>query len=89
MIVPDFSPVITLAYTRILGRPPDAGGLETYNQAMNSGLTEAQMRESLLRSGEYANNNPDRARASSSSASSKEKKTSKKKASAKKKTRKR
>lgn len=63
--MPDFSPVIALAYMRILGRPPDAGGLETYNQAMNAGLTEALMRESLLRSQEYANKNPDTARASS------------------------
>ena len=31
-VVPDFSPVITQAYVRILGRPPDAGGLESYNQ---------------------------------------------------------
>jgi len=58
--MPDFSPVITLAYVRILSRPPDPGGLESYNRAMNSGLTEAQMRESLLRSSEYASNNPDR-----------------------------
>ncbi len=58
--MPDFSPVITLAYMRILSRPPDPGGLESYNRAMNSGLTEAQMRESLLRSSEYASNNPDR-----------------------------
>ena len=57
--MPDFTPVITLAYMRILGRPPDASGLETYNRAMNSGLTEAQMRESLLRSAEYARKNPD------------------------------
>ena len=81
--MPDFSPVITLAYMRILERPPDPGGLEDYNQAMNSGLTEAQMRESLLRSNEYAIKNPDAFRAAS--ASSKKKKTSKKK----KKTRKR
>lgn len=58
--MPDFGPVITLAYMRILGRPPDPGGLESYNRLMNSGLTEAQMRESLLRSPEYAGNNPDR-----------------------------
>jgi hypothetical protein len=58
--MPDFGPVITLAYMRILGRPPDPGGLENYNRQMNSGLTEAQMRESLLRSPEYATKNPDR-----------------------------
>lgn len=85
--MPDFSPVITLAYMRILGRPPDAGGLQTYNQAMNSGLTEAQMRESLLRSGEYASKNPDSTGVSTAS-SRKKKKAAKKKAS-KKKSRKR
>ena len=42
---------------RILGRPPDAGGLESYNKAMNFGLTEEQMRASLLRSNEYARKN--------------------------------
>lgn len=84
MVVPDFSPVITLAYMRILGRPPDAGGLETYNRAMNSGLTEAQMRESLLRSGEYASKNPDTVRAASSSRASKKKSSGKKKSSQKK-----
>ena len=77
--MPDFSPVISLAYMRILGRPPDVGGLESYNQAMNSGLTEAQMRESLLRSNEYAVKNPDTARAASSKkkAAKKKKKTRK------------
>jgi len=85
--VPDFSPVITQAYVRILGRPPDAGGLESYNQAMNSGLTEEQMRESLLRSNEYAIKNPDRLRATS--ASSKQRKKAAKKKVSKKKSRKR
>jgi hypothetical protein len=56
--MPDFSRIISLAYLRILDRPPDAGGLATYNQAMNAGLTEALMRESLLRSPEYAEKNP-------------------------------
>lgn len=85
--MPDFSPVITQAYVRILGRPPDAGGLESYNQAMNSGLTEEQMRESLLRSNEYAIKNPDRLRAMS--ASSKQRKKAAKKKVSKKKSRKR
>ena len=40
-IVPDFSPVITQAYVRILRKPPDAGGLESYNQAMNSGFNQS------------------------------------------------
>jgi len=79
--------VITQAYVRILGRPPDAGGLESYNQAMNSGLTEEQMRESLLRSNEYAIKNPDRLRATS--ASSKQRKKAAKKKVSKKKSRKR
>ena len=78
MGVPDFSPVIRLAYLRILGRPADAGGLQIYNQAMNAGLTEAQMRESLLRSPEYANNNPDAALERASGSSKKKKKTAKK-----------
>ena len=85
--MPDFSPVITQAYVRILGRPPDAGGLESYNQAMNSGLTEEQMRESLLRSNEYAIKNPDTLRATS--VSSKKRKKATKKKTSKKKSRKR
>lgn len=86
--MPDFSPVITQAYTRILGRPPDAAGLESYNNAMNSGLTEAQMRESLLRSGEYASKNPDSVKATSTRTRKKtaKKTKKKKKAPAKKKT---
>ena len=58
--MPDFSRVINLAYERILGRSADSPGLEGYNQAMNLGLTEADMRETLIRSQEYANKNPDR-----------------------------
>lgn len=57
--MPDFSRIITMAYMRILGRPPDPGGLENYDRLMNNGVTEAQMRESLLRSPEYADKNPD------------------------------
>lgn len=56
--MPDFSKIITLAYLRILGRLPDPGGLENHNRLMNSGLTEAMMREGLLRSAEYAQKNP-------------------------------
>jgi hypothetical protein len=58
--LPDFSRVIDLAYHRILGRPADPSGLENYNRLMNAGLAEAEMREALLRSGEYADKNPDR-----------------------------
>jgi hypothetical protein len=75
--VPDFTRVINQAYVRILGRPVDPGGLESYNQAMNQGLTEAQMRESLLRSLEYAEKNPDLA--ARAAASSRPKKSSKSK----------
>jgi hypothetical protein len=56
--MPDFSRIISMAYVRILERPPDAGGLAAYNDAMNAGLSEALMRESLLRSPEYAEKNP-------------------------------
>lgn len=56
--MPDFSRVINLAYGRILGRPADPSGLENYNRLMNAGLSEAEMRESLLRSPEYADKNP-------------------------------
>ncbi|HEX6738582.1 MAG TPA: hypothetical protein VF310_09935 [Vicinamibacteria bacterium] len=56
--MPDFSRIISLAYMRILERPADAGGLASYNEAMNAGLTEAMMRESLLRSPEYAARHP-------------------------------
>jgi len=61
--VPNFSRVISLAYMRILERLPDPGGLENYNRLMNEGLSEALMRESLLRSPEYAAKNPDLVRA--------------------------
>lgn len=44
---------------RILGRPADPGGIENYNRLMNSGFSESQMRESLLRSQEYADKNPE------------------------------
>ena len=56
--MPDFTRVIHLAYQRILGRPADLDGLDNYNRLMNRGLTEADMRESLLRSAEYAEKNP-------------------------------
>ena len=57
--MPNFGRIISLAYLRILERPPDPGGLENYNRHMNQGLTEAMMREALLRSPEYASKNPD------------------------------
>lgn len=66
--MPDFSRLIHLAYQRILGRPADPSGLDNYNRLMNSGLSEADMRESLLRSSEYADKNPSRLAASSTAA---------------------
>ena len=57
--MPDFSPIIADAYQEILERPPDAGGLAGYNAGMNQSMSEAEMRESLLRSPEYASRNPD------------------------------
>ena len=56
--MPDFTRIIHLAYQRILGRPADLDGLDNYNRLMNRSLTEADMRESLLRSAEYAEQNP-------------------------------
>ena len=49
---------IELAYTQLLERHPDPGGLASYNERMIvHGLTEAQMRQSLLESDEYKNKN--------------------------------
>lgn len=53
-----FGPIIQIAYEEILGRNADMDGLRSYNEAMKRGLTEAEMREALLRSAEYANKNP-------------------------------
>jgi hypothetical protein len=58
--MPDFSRIIRMAYLRILDREPDPGGLASYNAQMNGGMSEAAMRESLLRSPEYATKNPAR-----------------------------
>lgn len=60
--MPDFRHVITLAYNRILLRNPDPGGLASWDAAMNTGLTEAQLHEALLRSPEYAERFPSAAR---------------------------
>ena len=57
--MPNFSRVISLAYMRLLERPPDPGGLASYNDAMNQGMSEATMREALIRSPGYAQKNPD------------------------------
>ena len=58
--MPDFSRIIRMAYLRILDREPDPGGLASYNGQMNGGMSEAAMRETLLRSPEYATKNPAR-----------------------------
>ncbi|MCI0410919.1 MAG: DUF4214 domain-containing protein, partial [Acidobacteria bacterium] len=50
----DFGPIIRIAYEEILEREPDPGGLDFYNRRMNAGLGEADLREILLRSEEYA-----------------------------------
>ncbi len=57
--MPNFSRVISLAYVRILGRRPDPAGLDSFNDSMNQGMTEAAMREALIRSPEYAEKNPE------------------------------
>jgi len=58
--MPDFTPIIQEAYQEILERLADPGGLASYNQRMNQGLSEAMLRETLLRSPEYAARNPER-----------------------------
>ena len=57
--MPDFTRIINMAYMRILARAADPGGLENYNRLLNDGMSEAQMRETLIRSDEYASKNPD------------------------------
>jgi len=56
--MPNFNHIIRLAYQSILLREPDAGGAEHYNAAMNAGMTEGALRESLVRSAEYAQRFP-------------------------------
>ena len=53
----DFGRVISLAYRGLLGRGGDENGVNHYNKKMNAGMTEAEMREELLRSEEYARDN--------------------------------
>ena len=48
-----YAHVIAYAYREILEREPDRSGLEAYDEQMRMGLTEAEMRESLIRSEEY------------------------------------
>jgi hypothetical protein len=56
--MPDFARIVGDAYQEILERAPDPGGLANFNQRMNQGLSEAELREALLRSDEYAQKNP-------------------------------
>lgn len=57
--MPNFTPIIRDAYEEILVRQADTGGLAHYDRLMNQGMSEAEMREELLRSPEYAAKNPD------------------------------
>jgi hypothetical protein len=57
--VADFFPIIDDAYREILGREADSRGLLHYNGLMNRGMSEARMREALLRSPEFAEKNPE------------------------------
>lgn len=62
--MPNFRPIVRDAYLEILRREPDSGGLEHYNMRMKQGVSEADVRETLLRSNEYAQKNPFRPLAS-------------------------
>src|SRR6266545_1392576 len=57
--MPHFARVIRDAYVEILEREADPGGLTSYNGQMNGGMSEAAMREALLRSPEFTSRNPD------------------------------
>jgi Glycosyl hydrolases family 39 len=57
--MPDFTPLIRVAYLEILDREPDPSGLAGFDVLMRQGLSEAAVREALLRSPEYAQKNPD------------------------------
>jgi len=52
--MPNFRHVIGDAYAEILLRRPDPAGLESFQRAMEQGLTREGLREALLRSPEYA-----------------------------------
>src|SRR3989304_7728215 len=55
--MPNFAPIIQNAYREILERAADTEGLRVYNIEMSAGGSEADLRETLLRSQEYAQNN--------------------------------
>jgi hypothetical protein len=52
--VPSFARIIREAYAEILAREPDESGLASYNRLLNQGLSEAGLREELLRSREFS-----------------------------------
>ena len=56
--MPSFVPIIRDAYLEILQRLPNPGGLVHFNERMKLGLSEADLREVLLRSKEFADKNP-------------------------------
>src|SRR5512143_733399 len=57
--MPSFARVIREAYEDVLAREPDPGGLADFNRSMNEGLSEADLRERLLRSREFSLRFPD------------------------------
>jgi hypothetical protein len=57
--MPSFAKVIREAYREVLAREPDPGGLAAYDRSMNQGLSEADLRETLLRSREFSLRFPD------------------------------
>lgn len=56
--MPSFARPIRDAYSEILGREADPRGLASWDRNMNLGMSEAEMREALLRSPEYAASHP-------------------------------
>jgi len=56
--MPSFARAIRDAYQEILEREGDPGGLASWDHNMNLGMSEAEMREALLRSPEYAARHP-------------------------------
>jgi hypothetical protein len=56
--MPSFARAIRDAYQEILEREADPGGLASWDHNMNLGMSEAEMREALLRSPEYAARHP-------------------------------
>ena len=50
----DVNAIVRRVYLAVLGREPDAGGLENYRRALTRGMTEGEMRAELSRSREGA-----------------------------------